>query len=239
MKVVIIVSYRRTGSTVLQEQITAHRDVDYLNGEGHNEFHLFEYAHTDRAAYDRLFATYCTNKPTYDIVDDFEAVLATCSTPVVLMKSTRMALRQDTWKMLRLWCEQTNHHAALLALSRFPLDSISSDIARDNQPIVPDRRVLQPMTAQEVWCETYRRILDEHDFGHSFRLLRLEDLVHQPDQEVADLFDWIDVPRPHPKQIGWEPKHWQRWRIDPLFENFQPSDAMIDCARQLGYDVPR
>lgn len=239
MKVIFIVSYRRTGSTVLQQQITENREVEYLHGQGQNEFHLFEYASTDREAYERLFATYCTGKPTYDIVDDFEAVLATCSSSVVLLKSTRMALRQETWNNLRHWCEQTDHHAALLALVRFPLDSISSDISRDNQPIIPDRRVLQPSTAQEVWCEAYRRILHEHDFGHSFRLQRLEDLVRHPEWEVARLFDWIDVLRPYPKQIGWEPKHWERWQTDPLFKGFQPSEALINSAQQLGYDVPR
>lgn len=240
---VFVAGYRRSGTTALQDQLAAHPDVQYLSGVTRNEFHLFDLIDRDRVEYAALVEAYTGRAPRFDVVADAEAVFEACQAPVGLVKSTRLLSSAPVWDGFTRWANRTKHAVALLSIVRFPLDAISSDIARDSpelpperrvQPLVPDARVARPETAQAVWCESYRRAIEAPGFPGRSQLVRLEDFVAHPQEVCASVSGWLGLDPPLTAH-EWKPLHWGRWRQDPSFEGFHPSAELLDLAGRLGY----
>lgn len=242
---VFVAGYRRSGTTALQDQLASHPDVHYFSGITRNEFHLFDLIDRDRDEYAALVEAHTGRAPRFDATADAEAVFAGCPTPIGLVKSTRLLLGASGWRRFADWARWTDHQVVLLSIVRYPLDAISSDIRRDSpelpverrtQPIIPDARVARPQTAQEVWCEAYRRATAEAESATRSTLVRLEDIVADPVASCAALGDWIGLRSP--LIVGeWKALHWGRWRDDPAFRGFQPSADLIELAGRLGYHV--
>lgn len=240
MKMLFILGYRRSGTTALQRQMQLHPDVMYFDGgvtptgQQRNEFHLFDLIDAAPKEYEALFRHHCGRPPSGDPTADAEAVFARCRLPVGLVKSTRIIMRHQAWLRFKEWASATQHDVRIIAIARFPLDTLSSDEHTYGKSLIPDDRTLSPVTAQSVWAEAYARLLDDPPDDANLRWLRLEDVIARPIDEIGPITSWLDL-RPFTRSINWLPLNQGRWRQDPIFLEFQISPEIRDVATRLGY----
>lgn len=242
MKMLFILGYRRSATTALQRQVEAHPDVHYFNGgvvsggKARNEFHLFDLVDTTPVEYEALFRHHCGRAPSGDPTVDAETVFARCPLPVGLVKSTRMLMSARAWQRFKAWAAATAHEVWLLGIVRFPLDTLSSDHHNFAAAALPDARTLRLATAQEVWVESYKRLLDDTGFATAVRRLRLEDVVARPPEQMQAVTEWLGV-APFTRRIPWRPVNQGRWRTDPAMIGFAAAPSLIEVARRLGYEL--
>jgi hypothetical protein len=242
MKMLFILGYRRSATTALQRQVQAHPDVQYFDGGAvaggrrRNECHLFDLVDRAPAEYVALFQHHCGRAPTGDPTVDAEAVFARCTTPVGLVKSTRLAMSSRAWERFKAWAAVTAHEIWLLGIARFPLDTLSSDNENFAALALPDERVRRLETAQEVWSEAYERLLDDTAFATAVKVLRVEDIIERPVEQIQGVADWLGM-APYRKFIPWRPVNRGRWHADPAFTGFTLRPATREIARRLGYEL--
>ena len=242
MKMLFILGYRRSATTALQQQLQAHPSVQYFDGgvlpggRARNECHLFDLIDRAPAEYEALFRHHCGGPPSGDSTADAEAIFARCTRPVGLVKSTRLLMSARAWQRFKAWAAATAHGVWLLGIARFPLDTLSSDNKNFAALALPDDRVLRPETAQEVWSEAYRRLLDDAGFAKAVKRLRVEDVVDRPHQQIQAVADWLGI-APYTRFIPWRPVNCGRWQTDPAFAGFTPRPATREIARRLGYEL--
>jgi len=242
MKMLFILGYRRSATTALQQQVQAHPSVQYFDGgllpggRARNECHLFDLIDRAPAEYEALFRHHCGGPPSGDSTVDAEAIFARCTRPVGLVKSTRLLMSARAWQRFKAWAAATAHEVWLLGIARFPLDTLSSDNKNFAALALPDDRVLRLETAQEVWSETYQRLLDDAAFATAAKWLRVEDVIDRPHEQIQDVADWLGI-APYTRFIPWQPVNRGRWRTDPAFAGFTPRPATRDIARRLGYEL--
>jgi hypothetical protein len=242
MKMLFILGCRRSATTALQKQVQAHPDVQYFGGgvlpEGRarNEFHLFDLADTAPAEYAALFRHHCGRAPSGDVTADAEAIFAGCARPVGLVKSTRLLMSARAWERFKAWAAATRHQVWLLGIVRFPLDTLSSDNQNFAALAIPDDRVLRLDTAQDVWAESYQRLLDDTAFATAMRWLRVEDVIERPHEQVQAVAEWLGI-APYTRFVPWKPVNRDRWRTDPAFAGFTVHPTTRDIGRRFGYEL--
>lgn len=237
-----ILGHRRSGTTALQQQIQLHPEVQYFDGgvtptgQRRNEFHLFDLIDAAPEEYEALFRFYCRTHPSGDPTADAESVFASCQRPVGLIKSTRILMRQQAWLRFAEWAKSTQHDVRILAISRFPLDTLSSDGQTYAKSQIPDRRTLDPHAAQTVWAEAYSRLLNDPPVRASVRCVRLEDVIADPVEKVNSIASWLNL-RPFTRFIHWQPVHQGRWRHDPALQEYHVLPETREVAARLGYEL--
>lgn len=240
MKLLFILGYRRSATTALQQQLQAHPSVQYFgggllpDGRARNECHLFDLIDRAPAEYGALFRHHCGGAPSGDPTADAEALFARCTQPVGLVKSTRLLMAAPAWQRFKAWAAVTAHEVWLLGIVRFPLDTLSSDNRTFAASAIPDDRILRLDTAQEVWSEAYRRLLDDTGFATAVKWLRVEDVIDRPHEQIQAVAQWLGI-APFEQFIPWQPVNRERWRADPAFAGFAPRPATREIARRLGY----
>ena len=242
MKMLFILGYRRSATTALAEQVQTHPSVQYLDGGirlsgiARLEFHLFDLIDRSPAQYAELIRQHSGSPPSGDPTADAEAIFARCTRPVGLVKSTRLLMSAAAWRRFKAWAAVTTHEVWLLGITRFPLDALSSDIKNFASRAIPDERVRQLETAQEVWSEAYGRLLDDTAFATAAKLLRVEDVIDRPYEQIQGVAEWLGI-APFGQFIPWRPTNAGRWRTDPAFAGFAPRPATREIARRLGYEL--
>jgi len=242
MKMLFILGCRRSATTALQRQIQAHPSVHYFDGgvlpggRARNEFHLFDLVDTAPAEYEALVRHHAGRAPGGDVSADAEAVFARCTRPVGLVKSTRLLMSARAWDRFKAWAASTAHEVWLLGIVRFPLDTLSSDNKNFAALAIPDERVLRLDTAQDVWAEAYRRLLDDTAFAAAARWLRVEDVIARPRERIQDVAEWLGI-EPYTRFVPWQPVNQDRWRTDPAFADFVVHPATREIGRRFGYEL--
>jgi hypothetical protein len=210
MKMLFILGYRRSATTALQQQLQAHPSMQYFDGgvlpggRARNECHLFDLIDRAPAEYEALFRHHCGGPPSGNSTADAEALFARCTRPVGLIKSTRLLMSARAWQRFKAWAAATAHEVWLLGIARFPLDTLSSDHKNFAALALPHDRVLRLETAQEVWSEAYRRLLDDAGFAKAVKRLRVEDVVDRPHQQIQAVADWLGI-APYASSPGGRP----------------------------------
>jgi hypothetical protein len=242
MKLLFVLGYRRSGTTILGDQLQTHPDIQYFLGDfvpgnkRRNEFHLFDLADRAPEEYAILFRTYCGRAPSGDVTTDAEEIFAQCARPVGMVRSTRLLMSAPAWQRFRTWAAATRHQVWLLGIVRFPLDTLSSDNRTYGSQAIPDARTKVLATAQEVWAESYRRFLDDTAFAASVRRLRLEDVIAGPAEQFQRVSEWLGL-TPFPRLVDWRPYNQGRWRKDPAFAGFTVHPATREIGRRFGYEL--
>jgi hypothetical protein len=254
---VVLLSDKRSGSTMLQEELCRHPGVRHVDFSPHTYFethhwlkaavvlerpeHLFVgqktyagYGSRENArAY--LVETLARNLPGYvPPADDRELVFggweALCrrfGTPVFFEKSPQILAQWAALSLLLEWIEATEATVRVICLVRNPLAVQYSA----EQLFLTD-----PGIRQFAWLNAQRNLLAFRAMlpSHLHTLVRYEDLVARPRETLAGLQAFIGV-EPHP-DVGAEihATSKEKWRQDPRF-TLQLDPSVRQLATHFGY----
>lgn len=255
--VVVLLSDKRSGSTIFQTEFLAHPDVRGLDYTSHTylESHHWLKAAVMTGQSPRLFSggkTYrgygsARNARTYmidtltgnlpDFVppkDDlkliFEGWEALChhyAKPVFFEKSPQVLANWAAVIMLLEWVKTTAFDVRLVGLIRNPLAVQHS--ARSLFGTVPTQR-------QYGWAEIHRNLLALRQMlpNDKLLLLRYEDILTEPKARFADVCRYVGIERLSGMGAQITARTQFRWRNDPDF-TLRLDPSVIHVARSLGY----
>jgi hypothetical protein len=254
---VVLLSDKRSGSTMLQEELCRHPGVRHVDFSPHTYFethhwlkaavvlerpdHLFVgqktyagYGSRENArAY--LVETLARNLPGYAPPQDdrelifggWEALCRHFATPVFFEKSPQILAQWAALSLLLEWIEATELTVRVICLVRNPLAVQYSA----EQLFLTD-----PGDRQFAWLNAQRNLLAFRAMlpSHLHTLVRYEDLVARPMETLAGLQAFIGV-EPHP-DVGAEvhATSKEKWRQDPRF-TLQLDPSVRQLATYFGY----
>lgn len=255
--VAILLSDKRSGSTMLQDELRRHPDIQRVDYSPHT---YFETHHWLKAAVllrrpDALYGdgrTYegyggrrnaraymvdllTRNVPEFTAPDDDEALVfegweALCgryARPVFFEKSPQVLAHWAALDLLLEWRERTAHSVKLIGLVRNPLAVQHSAEALFQS---------DPEVRQLSWLRTQRNLLAvrEMTLETDFRLFRYEDVVAEPQETLAQICAFIGV-EPHPAVgEGVHGRSREKWAASDGF-TLQLDRSVARIARSLGY----
>lgn len=254
---VVLLSDKRSGSTMLQEELCRHPGVRHVDFSPHTYFethhwlkaavvlrrpeHLFVgqktyagYGSRENArAY--LVETLVRNLPGYAppaddrelVFGGWEALCRRFGTPVFFEKSPQILAQWAALSLLLEWIEATDVTVRVICLVRNPLAVQYSA----EQLFLTD-----PGIRQFAWLNAQRNLLAFRAMlpGHLQTLVRYEDLVARPRETLAELQAFVGV-EPHP-DVGAEvhATSKEKWRQDPRF-TLQLDPSVRQLAMHFGY----
>lgn len=255
--VVILLSDKRSGSTIFQTELLGHPAVNGLAYSSHTylESHhwlkaavmtdqppvMFAGGRTypgyggKRNARTYMIDTLCGNLPEFRppaldrglIFQGWEALCQHHAQPVFFEKSPQVLANWAALSMLLEWMEQTSFEVKLIGLVRNPLAVQHSSKLLFGTP---------PEGRQFGWAELHRNLLALRSMVSEEQLMivRHEDILSNPVHSFADIcrFVGIDPVSEMGQKISGRTQ--DRWRSDSEF-NLKLSPATVQIARSLGY----
>lgn len=254
----ILLSDKRSGSTMIQDELCRHPDIGHVDYSSHT---YFETQHWLKAAsiLDRPGNLYSGGKPypgygsaknarTYMIdtvqgnipgfvvpEDDralaFEGWQALCdkfARPVFFEKSPQYPANWAALSLLLEWAEQTPMQVKFLFLFRNPYAVQYSAEKLFNTP---------PETRQFGWLEAQRNLLSFRNMipeGQQMSL-RYEQILDNPQDVFGQVCDFVGVPRNKAMGQQVSGNSLEKWRRDPEF-TLALDPAVAQMARHIGYD---
>lgn len=257
--VVILLSDKRSGSTVFQTELLNHPQVNGLDYSSHTylESHHWLKAAVMMGMPQRLFSggqtypgygsrrnartymidTLMGNLPEFVppaedkglIFAGWEALCRHYARPVFFEKSPQVLANWAAISMLLDWMAHTEFNVRLVGLVRNPMAVQHSSEKLFATP--PDER-------QHGWAEIYRNLLALQAIvpQDQLMILRHEDILFDPQKRFADVCRFIGL-RPDPnmgQQI--HDKTQNRWREDPSY-GLQLAPGARQIAMALGYSA--
>ncbi|WP_339136100.1 MAG: sulfotransferase [Candidatus Electrothrix sp. GW3-4] len=255
--VVILLSDKRSGSTIFEKELCKHPKVNHVTYSSHTYFETHHwlkaacilntpkqlfYGHKIYKGYGSrtgarqyLIDTIRGNVPDFAIPDNdeslvfegWEALCRTLANPVFFEKSPQYPAQWAALDLILKWMQRTEFDVRLIGLVRNPMSVMYS--AHKLFSTNPDER-------QFGWAQSYRNILAMRDIVgcERFHMLRYEDLITQPKQTFQKVCEYLGV---EPcKEIG-ENVHAQSvalWRDDPTF-TLQLHESVMRFAEHFGY----
>jgi hypothetical protein len=254
--VTILLSDRRSGSTVFEQELCAHPAICHVDFTPHayNETHYWlkavcaldtpadQFANglrpetygTKEAVRDSLAETILRNAPafrldgpTHWVNQGWEALCRQFARPVFFEKSPQHPQHWAALALMLEWIRATDFEVRVIGLVRNPMAVIYSAARRFKT---------DPGKRQHAWMKTNHHIIR---FGAAlepgqFYYLRYEDLVIEPAIVFESVCGFIGV-KPLTTMgstVSDEPQH--RWRQDPEF-GFELSRDVGQFAQKLGY----
>ena len=255
--VVILLSDKRSGSTVFERELCKHRDVKHIHFTPHtyNETHYWVKAAcilpttaedfsggvrpdsygSSTAARKSLFRTIQANVLNFVAPDDdellvFEGWEALCrqfAQPIFFEKSPHHVHHWAALDLMSRWIENTDFRVRIIGLVRNPMAVMHSAL----QLFYTD-----PQPRQFGWVYANRNILRMAKLlgVEQFKLVRYEDLVKSPAKGFRDICDFIGIE--YQNQIGASVNTHSlfKWRDDQAFD-FQLDKSVATFAQSLGY----
>lgn len=256
--VVILLSDKRSGSTILQDELCRHANVQHVKTSPHT---YSETHHWLEAAVilDRPAALYSggvtykgyggqanaraymkdlleANIPGYQAPEDdnelvfggWDALCQHFGQEVFFEKSPQVLAHWAALDLLLQWVETTDHVVRIIGLVRNPLAVQYSAKALFTT---------DPNARQYGWLEIQRNLLAVQSAldDDQFCLVRYEDMIARPEDIFAELCDFIGIARD--PAIGSEVNSGSldKWRLDPEYD-FQLDPAVARFARFFGYE---
>ncbi|WP_170329153.1 sulfotransferase [Ruegeria arenilitoris] len=222
-KVVILLSDKRSGSTMLQEELCNHSGIRHVDYSSHTYFETHHWLKASvvlnrpNSLYSgfRQYAGYGTrenartylidtlkgNMPDYEppendeelIFGGWEALCKTFAQPVFFEKSPQILAEWCALSLLLEWTRRTEMEVKIIGLIRNPLAVQYS--AHELFSTEAEQR-------QFGWLNIQRNLLSIQSMlpPDMFRLVRYEDIISDPKQGLADLCEFIGVE--YEEQIG-------------------------------------
>lgn len=255
--VVILLSDKRSGSTMFQQELCKHLDVQTVAYSPHTylETHHWLKAAVMLGVSPELFSgkkvyrgygtrqnarTYMEdcirqNLPDFRIPTDhrelvfsgWEALCDRFATPVFFEKSPQFLAHWGCLELLLEWVEHTDFQVRVIGLTRNPLSVLYS--AQELFHSDPEKR-------QYGWVEIHENLLRVQSrlTSKEFMLCRYEDIVQQPVQSFDNIARFIGVPKQADIGISIHASSVNKWASDKLF-TIQLADSVKAMARRLNY----
>ena len=254
---VILLSDKRSGSTMFQKELCKHPDVNHVTYSPHT---YFETHHWLKAAcilgmpeqlfygcqmYDgygsrmaaRQYMIDCIrgNVPDFIIPDDdetlvfkgWEALCRTFATPVFFEKSPQYPHHWDALNLILKWMKRTEYDVRFIGLIRNPMAVMFSA----HKLFSTD-----PFKRQFGWAHCYRNILAMQAMvgNDRFRLVRYEDVICRPKQIFGEICDYLGINHCDTLGDNVHNRSVNKWIEDPSF-TLQLHESVIRVAEHFGY----
>lgn len=255
--VVILLSDKRSGSTILQTEFLSHPDVRGLDYTSHTylESHHWLKAAVMTGQPDRLFSagqvypgyggarnartymidTITGNLPDFAppqddrelIFEGWEALCHHYAKPVFFEKSPQVLANWASVIMLLEWMKKTSFDVRLVGLVRNPLA-----VQHSAQLLFGS----VPVARQFGWAETHRNLLALRQMLPEDRLmlLRHEDILADPQARFADLCKYVGLENSDGMGKQITAKTQDRWKGDADY-TLRLHPSVIHVAKALGY----
>lgn len=255
--VVILLSDKRSGSTMFQRELCKHDSIQTVAYSPHayKETHHWLKAavmlgvSADLFSGGRVYGGYgsrknartymedcvCKNVPSYKIPDDdrelvfggWEALCDRFAEPVFFEKSPQFLAHWGCLELMLEWIEQTTFDVKVIGLTRNPLSVLYS--AQKLFYTDPEKR-------QYGWVEIHNNLarVQARLTPEQFMLCRYEDLVEQPVRAFGEIAQFIGVPAQSSVGAGIHGSSVNKWAADPFF-TFRLAETTKVIARQLNY----
>jgi len=253
----MLLSDKRSGSTILQEEICKHPLIQHVDYTPHTYFETHHWLKAARVLnvpkeeylYQKKYRGYGSrrsaklymidcirgNVPQFTIPADdeelvFEGWNALCSRfaqPVFFEKSPQYLAQWSTLSLILRWIESTDYEVRFIGLVRNPMSVLYS--ARE-------RFFTSPYSRQFVWAQTYRNLLAMKEIvgNHRFHLVRYEDLIEEPSRSFREICRFLGLD--YCKEMGRSvhTRSAKKWRDDPEF-TIRLHPHVVGVGRYFGY----
>ena len=255
--VVILLSDKRSGSTMFQRELCKHTDVQTVTYSPHTyqETHHWLKAAVmlgvapEQFSGGKVYSGYGTrrnartymedcvreNVPNYEIPADdralvFEGWEALCdrfAQPVFFEKSPQFLAHWGCLELMLTWIEQTDFDVKVIGLTRNPLSVLYS---------AQELFHTDPNSRQYGWVEIHENLLrvQARLKPEQFMLCRYEDIVRQPVKAFGNITRFVGLPPQEVVGTGIHASSVNKWQSDPLF-TIQLADSVKSMARRMNY----
>lgn len=255
--VVILLSDKRSGSTIFQRELCKHSNIQTVAYSPHTylETHHWLKAAVMLGIDPALFSggtvysgygtrqnarTYmedclCQNLPDFKIPADdralvFEGWEALCdrfTQPIFFEKSPQFLAHWGCLELMLEWIEQTNFQVKVIGLVRNPLSVMYS---------AQELFYTDPETRQYGWVEIYENLtrFQTKLSPAQFMLCRYEDIIQQPVSAFAEVCQFIGVSSQAQVGLSVHDSSANKWETDPFF-TLQLASPVKAMAQKLGY----
>ena len=255
--VVILLSDKRSGSTMFQDELCRHPDIKHVEYSPHT---YFETHHWLKAACmmdmdptlfsggkvyggyggkknARTYMEDCIKKnvPSFLVPADnkelvFQGWNALCgeyAQPVFFEKSPQIIAHWAALQLLLEWIKQTDYKVKIIGLVRNPLSVLYS--AEKLFGTDPEKR-------QYGWVEIHKNLLQlkEQMPSEDFMLCKYEDIIQQPIKRFEAISEFIGVEADSTIGSGVHGNSVNKWESDPFF-TIQLDESVKEMAYHFGY----
>lgn len=238
--VVILLSDKRSGSTMFQKEVCKHADIQTVEYSPHTYLETHHWlkgavilgmspeTFADGKVYDgygsranaRTYLIDCVrrNVPEFQIPDDdralvfggWEALCDKFAQPVFFEKSPQLLSQWAGLSLLLEWIKQTKFRVKLIGLTRNPLSVQYSAFQLFHTS--PEKRQFDWMESQKNML-AFQNLLPQGDFFH----VKYEDIIEQPAATFATVCEFIGVPKSPNLGGSVHAESLTKWKDDPYF----------------------
>lgn len=255
--VTVLLSDKRSGSTMLQTELCRHSGIRHVDSSPHRYFEthfwLCAAVMLDRPAAlftgGRTYDGYGTrqnargylvrllsdNVPNFRVPSDdaefvhegWEALCASFGNPVFFEKSPQILAQWVALDLFLKWIEQTSREVRVIGLVRNPI------------PVLYSAQKLfatHPNDRQFAWLNAYRNLLAIERLlpPNMYRRVRYEDIIENAPQSLRALQDFLGVEADPEVGRSVHPNSTEKWKYDPDF-SMTVDPALVRMAGTFGY----
>jgi len=255
--VVILLSDKRSGSTMFQRELCKHPFINHVDYSPHTYFEthhwlkaacMLELPHNLFAGH-RRYSGYGSrsgvrqymidciqgNMPEFSVPADEQALVfkgwdALCerfARPVFFEKSPQYLAQWAALSLMLKWISNTDYQVKIIGLVRNPMSVLYSAYERFFTP--PEKR-------QFGWAQIYRNLLSFKAMvgKDKFHLVRYEDLIAKPKQTFQEVCSFIGVDYDDKVGDDVHSRSLNKWSNDSMF-TVQLHDSVKQLANHFGY----
>ncbi len=255
--VVILLSDKRSGSTMIQDELCRHSSIHHVVDSPHTYFEthhwlksavvlkrpaslfagarIYEGYGSRENARSYILETLQMNISDYQppesdeslVFDGWEALCRHFAKPVFFEKSPQILSQWSAINLLLEWLAQTELDVKIIGLVRNPMAVQFS--AQELFSTAPERR-------QFAWLEAHKNLLALKSMlpPDQFELIRYEDVIAEPVKVLGNLCKFIGVACEPQVGADVHAKSVEKWRSDPNY-TLQLDPAVRQLAAVFGY----
>jgi hypothetical protein len=255
--VVILLSDKRSGSTMLQRALCSHADIQTVRYSPHTYLETHHWlkgavmlgVHSSLFSDGKVYAGYgsrrnartymencvCENVPDFEIpksdreliFQGWEALCKQFAQPIFFEKSPQLLAHWGCLELMLEWIKQTTYQVKVVGLVRNPLSVMYS--AQELFYSDPEKR-------QHGWLEIHENLLRFKGCLRSdqFTLCRYEDIIQHPSQSFESIYRFVGVVADTNVGADVYASSINKWASDPLF-TLQLAEPVKAMARRFNY----
>lgn len=255
--VVILLSDKRSGSTMFEDELCKHPDIQHVEYTPHtySETHhwlkgavvlgmapetfaggrVYQGYGSISSARSYLIDCVQKNVPKFEIPDDdrelvfrgWDALCERFAKPVFFEKSPQYLAQWASLSLMLEWIKSTHYNVKVIGLTRNPLSVQYS--AYELFHSEPGRRQFGWLKIQKNLL-AFQALLPDGMFMH----VKYEDVIAQPKTTFADVCHFIGVPEDNAVGLGVHSQSVNKWKDDPDF-TMRLDETIKQMARHFGY----
>lgn len=255
--VVILLSDKRSGSTMVQEELCRHPAIQHVAYSPHTYYETHHWLKgavvmgmphpifadgktypgygSRKGARRYLIDGICGNVPEFPIskadgelvFGGWDALCARFAQPVFFEKSPQYLAQWAALSLLLQWMQSTDYQVRLIGLVRNPLAVMHS---------AQKLFFTEPETRQFAWAQSYRNLLSFSAMLQpgQIRIIRYEDIIENPPEKFREICRFIGVDYDAAIGAGVHGEAGGRWHADPEFP-LQLHESVKQVAHCFGY----